>query len=112
MVNNSLTFGLVYGFALNQLCVFDCVVELMPTGPNVTLKDIGATAMTKTPREQLSGLVKRQTMVKKRISAAAKTIKRGASMKNEDWYVRAQQRIAIASVGKEEPCLPQDVTDA
>ena len=112
MVNNSLTCSLVYGFDLSQLCVFGCVVELMPTDPNVTLKDNGAAAMTKTPREQLSGLVKRQTLVKKRISAAAKTIKRGASLKNEDWYVRAQKRIAIASVGKDEPTLPHEVTDA
>ena len=84
----------------------------MPTGPNVTFKDIGAAAMTKTPREQLSGLVKRRTMVKKRISAAAKTIKRGASLKNEDWYVRAQQSIAIASAAKDEPSLTQEATDA
>jgi hypothetical protein len=83
----------------------------MPTGPNVTLKDIGAAAMTKSPREQLTGLVKRRTMVKKRISAAAKTIKRGGSLKNEDWYIRAQQRISIASAGKEEPSLPQEMTD-
>ena len=56
--------------------------------------------MTKTPREQLSGLAKRRTMVKKRISAAAKGIKRGNSLKNEDWYERAQQRFSIASTEK------------
>ena len=63
--------------------------------------------MTKTPCEQLSGLVKRRTMVKKRISAAAKGIKRGGSLKNEDWYERAQKRFAIAA----EKTPPQPATE-
>ena len=83
----------------------------MPTGPNVTFKDIGAAAMTKTPREQLSGLVKRRTLVKKRISDSAKTIKRGGSLKDEAWYLRAQQRFAIAASAKVETQPPQDQID-
>jgi len=87
------------------------VVELMPSGPNIVLRDIGATTMTKTPKEQLSGLVKRRTLVKKRISDSAKTIKRGGSLKDEAWYLRAQQRFAIAASAKVETQSPQDQID-
>ena len=54
--------------------------------------------MTKSPKEQLSGLIKRRSLAKKRLSAAAKGIKRNGSLKDENWYERAQQRFAIATV--------------
>ena len=65
--------------------------------------------MTKSPKEQLSGLIKRRSLVKKRLSAAAKGVKRNGSLKQEDWYERAQQRFAIASVKDTVPALPDPV---
>jgi hypothetical protein len=58
----------------------------------------GSGLMTKSPKEQLSGLIKRRSLAKKRLSAAAKGIKRNGSLKDENWYERAQQRFAIATV--------------
>jgi L-fucose mutarotase/ribose pyranase (RbsD/FucU family) len=66
--------------------------------------------MAKSPKDQLSGLVKRRSLVRKRLSAAAKGIKRNGSLKQEDWYERAQQRFAIAAV-KEVPVLSQETTE-
>ena len=62
----------------------------------------GSGRMTKSPKEQLSGLIKRRSLAKKRLTAAAKGIKRNGSLKDETWYERAQQRFAIATV-KEAP---------
>jgi hypothetical protein len=56
--------------------------------------------MTKTPKEQLSGLIKRRKLVKKRISDAAKGLKRGGSLKDEKWYEHAQKRFAISPLIK------------
>ena len=67
--------------------------------------------MTKTPKDQLSGLIKRRTLVKNRISAAAKGIKRGGSLKDEDWYMRAQKRFAISASGQAAPQPQQEPLD-
>ena len=66
--------------------------------------------MTKTPKEQLSGLIKRKSLLKKRLSAAAKGMNRGGSLKNETWYERAQQRFAISPAAKENAALPETET--
>lgn len=76
------------------------LTSLFEQGGIVEMQSLGngSGRMTKSPKDQLSGLIKRRSLAKKRLSAAAKGIKRNGSLKDETWYERAQQRFAIASV--------------